>query len=190
MTRTAGPAIGALTVSLYLLSASCAPKVDVARPSPFEEDDPAALNRDLASQSRVRSARRRPVRDQTCPRPRQIERRRSFAVTDSQLQRVLDAGPGIFLRGVDIKPRFVERQFTGWEIIQFMPCENRFDGVDLRPGDVIGRVNQRELARPEHLASLWAHLRTARVITIDVSRPGGDFQLRFEVSDDVKPARP
>lgn len=192
--RRGRPAIGALAGFLCLLVASCAAKVDVDQPSPFEEDDPAAFDPnatiDRTSDTASATGRRGLAQDNACARPRQVERRRSFAVTSTQLQRTLDAGPGIFLRGVDIKPRFIERQFIGWEIIEFMPCENRFDSVDLRPGDVIGRVNQRELARPEHLASLWAELRTARVITVDISRSDGDFQLRFEVSDDAKPARP
>lgn len=181
----------ALVAGALVTGVSCAPKVelDIENPSPFDEDDPAAFGSEAVPQNRVPATV--PTQPETCRRrgsrgPRQ----RTLSVTSAKMRAVLDAGPGVILSALEVKPTFAQRRFTGWEIIRFMPCETRFDGIDIRPGDVIGRVNGRELARPEHLADLWAQLRWVQTVLIEVKRQSGDFYLRFEVTGDAKPAGP
>ena len=171
---------------LCVAGVACAPRFSLDESSPFDEDDPAAFADDSApGEPAVTRAAPDP-----CPRDPTRERRRTIPVAQAELQRVLDAGPGPILRGLEIKPHIVEQRFIGWEIVRFMPCETRFDDLDLRPGDVVGRINQRQIIRPEHLADVWAELRTARVITVEVASARGDFVLRFEVSEYAKPAAP
>jgi hypothetical protein len=197
--RRAGVVLG------MALALGCAPRVAPEQPSPFEEDDPAALG---AEPDDAGNAAPTPVavaadRSDACPRARSGAgspdggspdsaggRRRHIAVPRAALQLLLDAGPGPLLRALEVKPRFRDNRFRGWEIVQFMPCETRFDGLDLRPGDIIGRVNQQPIARPEQLSGVWQTLRGADAITIEVSRPGEDFELRFEVAEQAKAAGP
>ena len=177
-----------LVVLVSVASFACAPVVDIDEPSPFEEDDPAAFA-DGSAQEAGEPTMAIAAPD-PCRRARPPVRRRTIPVTRADLIRVLDAGPGPLLRGLELKPHFVERRFAGWEIVRFMPCEVRFDGLDLRPGDVVGRVNEQSIVRPEHLADLWPKLRTARIITVEVTGARGDFVLRFEVADDANSATP
>lgn len=181
---------GALLPAFLAALASCAPAVSIDNPSPFEEDDPAAFTDGAERQKRERGPAMAIAQPDPCRRNRKRARRRRLVVARTEVMRVLDAGPGVILRGLEVKPSFVGRRFAGWEIVQFMPCATSFDGLDLRPGDVVGRINRQEVARPEHLANVWTQLRTAPVITIEVRRSAGDFELRFEVSEDAKPAGP
>lgn len=158
---------------------ACGPKVDLASPSPFEEDDPAAFP------ERAHGAE--PVHAATPPAR---ERRRRFEVTRAALNEVLDQGPAPLLRGLEVKPTFRDQQFSGWEVVQFMPGEMRFARLDLMPGDVVGRINRIALVRPDHVGVLWAELRSASAVIIEIHRSGEDFELRFDVRDDAKPTPP
>jgi S1-C subfamily serine protease len=100
------------------------------------------------------------------------------------LDQVLDAGPGAFLAGMEVTPRFVERRFVGWEIVRFWPGDRRFAGVDLRPGDVVSAVNGRGVARPDQVQVIWEELRTAEAIIVAAHRAGQPFELRFQVVGD------
>jgi len=77
-----------------------------------------------------------PVPPETDPGPA-AGNLRNAQVDRAQLDAVLDAGPGRFLHGVEVAPRFFRRAFAGWEIVQFMPGETRFTPYDLQPGDVV-----------------------------------------------------
>jgi hypothetical protein len=171
--------VNRLVLVWIVASAACGPKVDAASPSPFEEDDPVAL------------ASGAPVAEPAlAPKPTVHERRRHFEVMRTALNEVLDLGPAPLLRGMEVKPMFRDQRFDGWEIVQFMHGETRFDGLDLMPGDVVGRINQVALIRPHHLGALWTELRSASAVIIEVRRGEEDFELRFDVRDDAKPNPP
>ena len=169
-----------LAVGGLLFATSCGPAVQV-QPSPFDEDDPRALPPSASPSS--------PTGDDAAESEspgdsRTILRRRHATVARSDLHAVLDSGPGSFLRGVEIAPHFRSSRFNGWKIVQFMPGEARFDAYDLRPGDIIGPVNGRLIERPPHLFALWSELRTARHITVEVTRGGDRFELQVDIVDD------
>lgn len=198
---------------LALALVGCKPAVNVANPSPFDEDDPAAtpdpdvapdVNPGILVEPRARQADtpekpRNPAAaaalDPTltahAPTPaRSRPGLRSMTVARAQLHTTLDRGPAMFLRGIEIKPHFQDDRFRGWEIVQFMPGETRFDPFDLQPGDVIGRINGQWVARPQQLAALWTTLRSTKAIIIQVHRGTDAFELRFEVSDEANAAAP
>lgn len=165
----------AAALTLVLALGACKPAVDVERPSPFEEDDPAALpDEPMAAEGEPAPRAAEPV-------PPRGQRR--LTVARATLHAALDRGPGHFLRGVELKPHLRGNRFEGWEIVQFMPGEARFDDIDMRAGDVVGPINGRHVPRPEHLAELWSELRTAETIVIEVRRSGERFELRFEIVD-------
>ena len=181
-------AAGALMI---LAHAGCKPAVDIAEPSPFDEDDlraqPDGVADGVADDDPGDDADRALDLLPRDPGPRGLRR---STVARSNLQAVLDGGPGGFLRGVEVAPQFRDGRFSGWRIVQFMPGEMRFDPYDLRPGDIIGPINGRLIERPPHLASLWDELRTASSIVVEVQRDGRRFELRFDVSESVEPASP
>jgi type II secretory pathway component PulC len=155
-----------IVVMSLLVAASCQPRT---RPltSPFDIDDPSASG--VAEPRRVRpvEARPAPVLEGTVDR--------------NELVAVLDEGPGNFLSGVQVEPYFRDERFAGWEIISFWPAAPRYASVDLRRGDIITKVNGKEIKRPKQLSSLWSELRDAAAIEVDGLRDGAPFVLRFQV---------
>lgn len=199
-TRTCSLALLALvampTLPAATMMTGCKPAVRVDNPSPFDEDDPAALpdratGEHPTSQPGAANDAAHAASSPSIARARASSPGlRTMTVARADLHAALDRGPGAFLRGVEVKPHFLGDRFGGWEIVQFMPGEVRFDPFDLRPGDIIARVNGHFIARPQHLAALWSELRSAATIVIQVQRGQGAFELRFEVSDEAKPATP
>ena len=106
----------------------------------------------------------------------------SGVILRPRLAAVIDAGPGDFLRGVDVRPAFADNQFTGWEIVSFWPGDPRYGDLDLAPGDVVRRVNGRVIQRPEELQQVWESLRFAPELLVEVDRQGEARQLRFTIT--------
>jgi type II secretory pathway component PulC len=103
-------------------------------------------------------------------------------VRRADLVAVLDRGPGVFLRGVDVRPAFRARRFAGWQVLAFFPDEPTFQSVDLLPGDLVVGVNGRAIERPEDLIDLWQALRTAPAIEVDVVRSGERRKLLYTIA--------
>jgi type II secretory pathway component PulC len=104
-------------------------------------------------------------------------------IARAELARVLDAAPGYFLQHVESEARFRQGRFQGWRLITFFNGDPRFTSVDIRPGDVILRVNGNTVERPEYLMQVWESLRTARELTVDVERDGQVRRLRWTIAD-------
>jgi S1-C subfamily serine protease len=102
---------------------------------------------------------------------------RGGTITRIELDEVLQAGQGKFLSTVEVKARVVEEDFAGWEVVR-----TPWNDVDLRPGDVVLAVNGRALEHPSDLNLLWADLRKASAITVEVDRGGERFSLEFVIS--------
>jgi type II secretory pathway component PulC len=113
------------------------------------------------------------------PTPTQTPR---GVIERSELAKVLDASPGMFLQNVESEPRFRAGKFFGWKLVAFFPGDARFAGVDLRAGDVVTRVNGIAIERPEQLMDVWKLLRSASELTVDVERDGALRTLRWQIS--------
>jgi S1-C subfamily serine protease len=102
--------------------------------------------------------------------------RRAGEIARTDLNRVLDAGPGAFLARTEVKARLVKGQFRGWRVVR-----SPYSEIDLVPGDVVMSVNGRTLEHPVDLERLWRDLRAANAIKVDVDRGGQRFALSFAV---------
>lgn len=150
-----------------VLVVGCAPSVRPEFPEPSEDDPRAGAPRaDLAPR-----------------KPPRLPRTTTGTIARADVNSVLDRGPGVFLRGVDMQPTFEAKRFAGWQILSFYPDEPRFETVDLVPGDVVVGVNGRRIERPEQLIELWEQLRTAPAIEIDVLRDGEPRKLLYTISN-------
>jgi S1-C subfamily serine protease len=164
-------------ICLAALVGGCGPKVSTGgaaapdRPDPIDEpDEPAA---DASGTPATPDAA-------DAPADASVHRR--------DLVAVLDAGPGAFLAGIDMKPHFREQRFSGWEIVQFWPDDPRYAAVDIRPGDVVSEVNGKPIMRPEQLFEIWTELRSADAIVVVGQRGGERFELSYEIVDPPAPA--
>jgi hypothetical protein len=157
---------------LVLALFGCAPKVHVAS-TPFEEDDPRAGPPKEAPKPRWEELPEAPV----------AEGAREGTMTRAALHAVLDAGPGALLRHVEVAAELEGERFLGWRLVAIDPQHRGFDGVDLRPDDILVALNGRPLSRPDELAALWDQLRGADVVVADLRRGPGKLQLRWTVTD-------
>jgi S1-C subfamily serine protease len=102
-------------------------------------------------------------------------------ITRSELLPVLDRGVGPFLQHVDVTPRFSGGRFQGWKLASFFPGDERFSGVDLKPGDVVRLVNGRSVEKPDQVAELWQSLRAAPALEVELVRDGQPITLRWPI---------
>ena len=135
-----------------LFVAACGPKVHMDD-SPFEEDDPRA-----GAPAEEPAA---PVWEQLPEAP---------------------AGPGPILSHMDVTAEHAGNRFVGWRLVAFDPQHRDFDGVDLRPGDVLVALNGIALVKPDDLETVWEQLRDTDVIVADLIRDGARFQLTWTVT--------
>ena len=164
-------------LALALALVGCKPAVDPEGPSPFEEDDPAALGE--------RRGQVRPEPGAPAPVPRG-----GGEVDRGALVAEVERGPGRFLTGVVIKAHFENERFAGWRIHRFWPDDPRFAGVDLRPGDVVTSVNDMPLATPGDMHAVCLALMKADAIRVRGQRAGAPFELVFRIVGAAPTARP
>ena len=68
-------------------------------------------------------------------------------------------------------------------LVAIDPKHRGFDGVDLRPDDVLVALNGRAISRPDELQQVWEGLRAADAVVADLRRGPGKLQLRWTVTD-------
>ena len=110
-------------------------------------------------------------------------RKKSGYIDRSELVPVLDAGLGSYLQNVETQPEFHQGVFVGFRIVSLFPGELSYASLDLRPGDIVTRVNGRSIERPEQAVAVWEALRTASNLVVHYER-GGDERYRVRASPD------
>lgn len=168
-----------LGVATLLVSSGCSPRVDVNRP--FVRDSEVLVQFEREEMSRVRSETHVDAWVSEDPAPpakvETVEDPAPISVSRRRLRRMLRRGVSRFLTRLDVTPRLDLRQrFTGWEIQRI-----DFENVDLRPGDVVTRINGYKIERPGQAYKLWRKLRRARRIRIVAERDGTPFVVRIRV---------
>jgi type II secretory pathway component PulC len=116
------------------------------------------------------------------------------AIRRSSVRSVLAAGPGAFLQKVtlDDSPVFSAGKFHGFRIAALQG--DSFRDVDLRPGDVVTRVEGMPIEHPEEAVEAFYTLQVASELRVDYERDGVAKTLRYRIVDDdgpnVAPAAP
>jgi type II secretory pathway component PulC len=106
---------------------------------------------------------------------------RTGTIARDRLVAVLDAGPGTFLRQLEVAPRLSGDRFVGWQLVQLIDRTGPLRDVDVVPGDVLLAINGKPLSRPEQLQLVWDSLRTANEVTAQVWRGEMKLELRFAI---------
>jgi S1-C subfamily serine protease len=170
-----------LAVVPALLLLACGPKVEPRSAASFDEDLP-----------RQETA---PAGDSTAPiveaAPRPVaapgKGLRTGTIARDKLIAVLDAGPGMFLRQMELAPKLSGERFVGWELVQVIDHAGPLHDVDLVPGDVLLAVNGKPLSRPDQLQTVWDSLRTSNSLSAQLWRGDAQFQLEFAIDPPVAP---
>ena len=153
-----------LSLSIALALAACGPKVSPG-PVSYDEDLPSTAP---AAPAVSELAKPRPV----APPGKGA---RTGTIARDRLIAILNAGPGTFLRQLEVAPKLEGERFVGWQLVQLVDQGSPLYDVDLVPGDVLLALNGNPISRPDQLQTVWDSLRTANEVTAQLWR--GDTQL-------------
>ena len=103
------------------------------------------------------------------------------SIARADLDRVLAASPGAFLARVDSEPVVRSGRFVGWRIRSLFSGDARFAASALLPGDIVTRINDRPIERPEQFSDVWHSLGAARELRVAVIRAGKAGTLLFPI---------
>lgn len=170
-----------LVPALLVAVAACGPKVAPSGP---------AVDHDLDGE-RVQTADPAAAPAPEAPRPvaKPGKGLRTGTIARDRLVAVLDAGPGSFLRQLEIAPKLNGERFVGWQLVQLIDHTGPLVDVDVAPGDVLLAINGQPLSRPDQLQTVWDSLRTANQVTAQLWRGDAQFALEFAIEPKVATTR-
>lgn len=163
------------SVVLILALVACGPKVSTS-PSAFDEQ----LGKPIGAAAEASEGRR--------PEAAPGKGVRTGTIDRAHLIAVLDAGPAMFLRQLEVTARMSGKRFAGWQLVQLLDRQSPLFEIDLVPGDVLLAVNDQPLSRPDQLQIVWDSLRTANAVRAQLWRGDAKFELAFTIEPPVAPA--
>lgn len=107
----------------------------------------------------------------------------------ADVERVIDSGFGRFLSHVDVQPSVSAGKFKGWSIVALQPPE-LWSGVDLRPGDVVTRVNGMPIERELEAFDAFQAVRAADKLEVSYFRQNQPRTLTFVIVGKPSPSLP
>jgi S1-C subfamily serine protease len=107
----------------------------------------------------------------------------------ADVERVIDAGLGRFLTHVTLEPRLSAGRFAGWSIVALEPPQ-AWSGIDLRPGDVVTKVNGMAIEREMEAFDAFQAVRQAPALEVSYLRQDQPRRLRIEIVGTPSPALP
>jgi type II secretory pathway component PulC len=93
---------------------------------------------------------------------------------------VIDSGFPQFLQLVEVEPRLVEGQFRGWSIVNLSP-RDFWTGVDLKPGDIVTRVNDLPIERETEAFDVFESLKRSDSLRVAFQRDGQSRLLEYRI---------
>ncbi len=108
------------------------------------------------------------------PQPKQ-------AIARAVVDKAIKAGLGHFLAYVDVEAQVDNGKFVGWKVIELRGPKGTWDGVDLRVGDVVVRVNGFKVERDYEADKAFKSLAVASEIRVTLLREGQPAELRLAI---------
>ncbi|MBI3206760.1 MAG: hypothetical protein HYZ29_34815 [Myxococcales bacterium] len=104
-----------------------------------------------------------------------------------EVNAMVDAGLGWFLQRVDVEPALEAGQFRGFRVVRLTPPDF-WQGVELRPGDVVLSVNGMPIERETQAYEAFQALKKASELRVRYERGGRQRELVYRIVD--PPAEP
>jgi S1-C subfamily serine protease len=113
------------------------------------------------------------------------------ALFRKDVSETVDEGLGYFLQRVSVDPSIVDGKFKGFRIVELRPAEY-WQGVDLKPGDVVTQVNGMPIERDIDAYQAFEALRGASELRVSFVRGGAPRELVYAIVDQggKAPAKP
>ena len=93
---------------------------------------------------------------------------------------LIDRGFPEFLKRVEVEPRLVDGQFRGWSIVNLNPSDF-WSGVDLKPGDIVTRVNDLPIERETEAYDAFESLKHSDALRVAFQRDGQSRVLEYKI---------
>lgn len=120
-----------------------------------------------------------PPKAEPAPAPVAAEPAPKDAVRRSAVDATLKGGLGKFLANLEVEAQVEKGKFVGWKIVELRGA--MWEGVDLRPGDVVTRVNGFKIERDHEANAAFKSLAVASEIRVTVLRDGQTSEIRFAI---------
>ena len=106
---------------------------------------------------------------------------KTTSIKRSQVKQTIGKGLGYFLQNVTVEeyPAMKANQFYGWKLRSV----NAELGVDLRPGDVVTKVNGMPIEHPEEADAAMRSLEKAPALRVDFERDGKAQTLELPITE-------
>jgi S1-C subfamily serine protease len=111
------------------------------------------------------------------------------ALWRADVVRTVNSGLGHFLQRVELEPSLKNGAFQGHRIVSLRP-EKWWQGVDLKPGDVVTRVNGLPVERDIEAFKAFESLRTADQLTVSYLRAEEPRELTYRIIEQPGAAKP
>ena len=118
---------------------------------------------------------------QQAPPPAPEPPRPPGTVYRDELEAAQKKGPQRFIQRLKLRPTFHDGRFDGFRVVQLDAGLMKVSEV--RPGDVVKRVNGLPVERPDQFMKVWESLKGANKITFDVVRAGRAMTITYTVVD-------
>jgi len=93
---------------------------------------------------------------------------------------LIERGFPEFLKRVEVEPRLVDGQFRGWSIVNLNPSDF-WSGVDLKPGDIVTRVNDLPIERETEAYDAFESLKQSDALRVAFQRDGQSRVLEYKI---------
>ncbi len=113
------------------------------------------------------------------PPPPPSEPQPKESVPRASVDAALKAGLGKFLANLEVEAQLEKGKFVGWRIVELRGA--MWTGVDLKPGDVVTRVNGFKIEREHEANAAFQSLAVASEIRVSVLRDGQPQEIRFAI---------
>jgi S1-C subfamily serine protease len=109
------------------------------------------------------------------------------ALRRSAVKAAVRAGLPIYLQKIEFDDQGVKKdgKFVGFRVAA-LKDPAFWSGVDLRPGDVITRVNGMPIERPEQALEAFHALEVASELRVTYERDGASHELSYMIVEDSK----
>lgn len=106
---------------------------------------------------------------------------KTTSIKRSQVKQTIGKGLGYFLQNVTVEeyPAMKANKFYGWKLRSV----NAELGVDLRPGDVVTKVNGMPIEHPEEADAAMRSLEKAPALRVDFERDGKAQTLELPITE-------
>lgn len=126
------------------------------------------------------SAATKPVVEAPPPPPSEPQPKEKVA--RASVDAALKAGLGKFLANVEVEAQLDKGKFVGWRIVELRG--DMWSGVDLKPGDVVTRVNGFKIEREHEANAAFKSLAVASEIRVSILRDGQPAEIRFAIVEE------